>query len=208
MKRKILAMLLCVALTVALFGTLAVAAEENVTQPCTCGTETDTHAEGCPLYEAPKDETKDETKDVTPGEAAPQDVPAPVCNCGTETETHAETCPCYVAPAPVVPAPSAPVCNCESKDGTHAETCPCYVAPALTLFQKLMAAKTVEEFDAIASEAGAENLVLTCAEFDALEEHYYFLCNGVELDRSPVVYVVEDIPTSVNYTNVAPLPKI
>lgn len=86
MKRKILAMFLCVALTFAIFGTLAVGAEENVEQPaadptCTCGTEDETHAEDCALYE------KDETK-----------VEPPACTCGTENETHAEDCALYTAP--------------------------------------------------------------------------------------------------------------
>lgn len=272
MKRKILAMFLCVALTFAIFGTLAVGAEENVEQPaaaptctcgtedethaedcalyekdetkveppaCTCGTEDDTHAEDCALYtapeteqkeeiqeepkdetkEEPKDETKEETKDESKDETKdePKDeteeetkeepkvepkeetkdetkeepkVEAPVCNCGAEDDDHKETCPCYVPP----------VCDCGAQDGNHAEDCPCYVAPELTMFEKLMATETKEAFDELVSQL-EQPLELSCQEFDDLEAHYYYLCNGVEIDRSPIVY---EESSSVNYTNVAP----
>lgn len=51
---------------------------------CTCGTETDEHAEDCPLYVKPEE---------------------PACTCGSEDGIHAEDCPLYVAPEEPVESP-------------------------------------------------------------------------------------------------------
>lgn len=51
---------------------------------CTCGTETDEHAEDCPLYVKPEES---------------------VCTCGSENGIHAEDCPLYVAPEEPVESP-------------------------------------------------------------------------------------------------------
>ncbi|MDE6108304.1 MAG: hypothetical protein K2F83_06500, partial [Oscillospiraceae bacterium] len=50
---------------------------------CTCGSEDETHAEDCPLYEAPEE---------------PIETEGPVCTCGSEDGTHSSDCPLYVAP--------------------------------------------------------------------------------------------------------------
>lgn len=99
---------------------------------------------------------------------------------------------------PYVPLPDTTT-TCACPDGVHLEGCPLYAAPA---YDRLMAAQTAEEFEAIAAQYSAEELVFTPEEFDALDAHYYWLCNGIEIDRSPVVY---EESCSVNYTNVAPI---
>lgn len=234
MKRKLLAMLLCVVLAVGLFGTLAVAAEENVAKPtpeapvCDCGTETETHAETCALNAAPKAATE-----------------TPVCNCEPQDGTHAATCPCYVAPKAEV---EPPVCNCEPQDGTHAETCPCYVAPAPVapapetpapqqnpdhldtcsedctredctclchLVEKLVACETLEEFCTLLAQMTEEQLLsLSAEQYGKIEARLTELCAALAatlqpVEPEPVASVPagdsEVVTPTVNFTNVAPL---
>lgn len=195
MKRKILAMLLCVALTVALFGTLAVAAEENVTQPCTCATETDTHAEGCALYVAPKDETKD----VTPGEATPQNVP--VCNCESKDGTHAEACPCYVAPTTEEKPAHIEICT----DDCTVEVCVCLCH----LVKKIVASESLDQIWAIMDNMTEEQWNgLSEKQYEEIDNRIAALC--VVVDDTPQPEISEPAVESevifptVNFTKVAP----
>ena len=219
MKRKILAMLLCVALTFAIFGTLAVAAEENVAAPqtdapvCTCGTQDGTHAETCALY------AKHEAQQT------------PVCTCGTEDGTHAETCALYVKPevqpapeekkeeqeekkeeTPAEPAPSVPTCTCATQDGTHAEGCALYVAPVTNpghtgtcsdtcetqdcpclchIVAKLLATTNVEEFYTLAETLTQEQLeTLTQEQLEQISAHLA----SIEPQPAPPIVLEESEP--------------
>lgn len=152
--------------------------DESATVPtvqCSCGTQTDTHEENCPLYEEPAEET-------------------PVCTCDAENGVHGETCPLYV--------PQEPQCTCGTEGDEHEEDCPLYQEPERSVYERLMAAETKEEFDAIIAEIPEEDRVFTCEQFDDLEARYYFLSTGETLDRSPIV---DEVSTTVNFTNVAPL---
>ena len=98
--KKVIALLISLTLLVSsvLPGTLAVSIDQeqqdqNEQQDiCTCGSTDDKHAEGCPLYEAPKTLT-------TPA-------PEKTCTCGSTNDTHTEDCPLYEAPDTLAtPAP-------------------------------------------------------------------------------------------------------
>lgn len=214
MNRKIFAILLCVALTAALFGTLAVAAEENVAQPtpdtptCTCNAEEGApHAEDCDLYE------KDEIK-----------VEPPVCTCNAaEGDPHTEDCPCYVeqdetkdetkdeTEEEVKEEPSE--CKCGAEDGNHAEDCPLYK----TLFDRLMACKTLDAFcDLLESATEAEYSLLTEEQMEKLTAHLTALMpepdppvvieENVEPDTvESDVELGQPVTPAVDYTNVAPI---
>lgn len=138
MKHKLFAIVISLALivTMALPGTLAIAAdqdsstgeiapaveapdtEENPVEntdsasviapvECSCGTEIENHAEDCPLYVTPvSDDTQAE------------------CTCRTENDVHGEACPLYVAPAPADPVKE---CTCGTETEVHTEDCPLYV---------------------------------------------------------------------------------
>lgn len=149
----------------------------DVSAECTCGVETEVHSETCPLYVAP-------ASHETPME----------CTCGAENDVHTEPCPLFVAPQADEPA-----CNCTSVDGIHAENCPLYQA---SVYERLLAAKTLDEFQAIIDAASEEELSsFTCEEFDNVDAHYIYLSTGKYPDYSPVVDEVMEI---VNFTNVAP----
>ena len=199
MKRKLLAMLLCVTLVFALFGTLAVAAEENVAQPtpsghvCDCGTEDGSHAETCPCYVAP-----------APAEPAPS---GPVCICGTEDGSHAETCPCYVAPTPAAPAPEEKPAHIETcdEDCTAAECgCICHVVDKLLAtqnldeFYALIMTLTQEQLDAMAQE----QLTQVVAHMEAMEPQP---APAIVLEQSEPPVESEVYTPAKDFTNVAPL---
>lgn len=99
---------------------------------------------------------------------------------------------------PYVPLPDTTT-TCACPDDMHLEGCPLYVAPA---YDRLMAAQTAEEFEAIAAQYSAEELVFTPEEFDALDAYYIYLTTGEYPSYEPVVDVVSG---TVNFTNVAPL---
>ena len=181
------------------------------TPACTCGTQDGVHAEGCPLYTAPAE---------------------PACTCGTKDGVHAEGCPLYAAPA-------EPACTCGTKDGVHAEGCPLYAAPAepalpekpahidtcvegctgegcecachkLSLFEKLMACKTLDELFAIVDVTPEEELMALTDEENAEIE-----AKIAALESEPLPPVVleecenesvisEIIYPAVNFANVAP----
>lgn len=197
MKKRIFALLLCIAMVLSITiitsaeDTEAPAADAALTEVplCTCGTEDDIHADTCPMYVAPAEpETPEEPE--APGEDTP------VCTCGTEDDTHAEDCPLYVALEEEL------TCTCGTEDDTHAEDCPLYVAPELSLYEKLMATETAEEFDSLIAEYTSEELVFSCEEFDDLDAHYIYLTTGEYPNYEPVVDVVLSI---VDFTNAAPL---
>ena len=149
MKKRFIAFLLCFAMVLPILPVYAVT-EEAV---CTCGTETDVHADTCALYVAPEPTC---TCDAAEGEAHKEDcalyVAPAVCTCdAAEGEAHKEDCALYVAPV---------VCTCDAAEGeTHKEGCALYVAPVTAeetetssdpvadLFNRLMSAQTYEELD-------------------------------------------------------------
>ena len=151
------------------------------TPTCTCGTQDGVHAEGCPLYVAPSE---------------------PVCSCGTQDGVHAEGCPLYVAP--VEPA-HIETCV-EGCTGEGCE-CPCH---KLSLFERLMACKTLDELFAIVDETPeAELMALT------EEENAQIEAKIAALEPEPLPPVVleecenetvisEIIYPAVNFDNVAP----
>lgn len=75
---------------------------------CTCGSTDGTHAEDCPLYEAPKTLTT-----PAPGETTPP-APEKTCTCGSTNDTHTEDCPLYEAPDTLLATP-APVSDPAAK---------------------------------------------------------------------------------------------
>lgn len=233
MKRKLLAMLLCAALTFAIFGTLAVGAEENVTEltqdpapvcncaakedtphaencpcyvapTCTCGTEDDIHTEDCALYTAPEAEPKEEPQEEPKEEPQEELKEEPKAEPKEEAKEEPKEEPQEEPQeeAKEEPKDETPVCDCGTENDTHAEDCPCYVAPELTLYERLMATTTKEEFDSIIAQASQEELVFPCQEFDDLDAHYIYLTTGEYPNYEPVVDVVLSI---VDFTNAAPL---
>ena len=167
---------------------------EEPVKTCTCDpkpAEGEAHKEGCPLYVAPEQ----------PAEAEK------TCTCDpqpAEGEAHKEGCPLYVAPEQ--PAEAEKTCTCDPKPAegeAHKEGCPLYVEPDAPLYDRLMAAETLEAFTTIVEQADEKELSdFTCEEFDNVEAHYVFLSTGEYPDYSPVVDEVMEI---VNFDNVAPL---
>ena len=157
------------------------------TPACTCGTEDATHAEGCPLHVAPVD---------------------PVCSCGAENDVHAEDCPLYAPPVePVLPEEPAHIDTCvEGCTGEGCE-CPCH---KLSLFERLMACKTLDELFAIVDATPEEELMALTDEENAKIE-----AKIAALEPEPLPPVVleecenesvisEIIYPAVNFDNVAP----
>ena len=169
-------------------------APSETPKECTCDpkpAEGEAHKEGCPLYVAPEQ----------PAEAEK------TCTCDpqpAEGEAHKEGCPLYVAPEQ--PAEAEKTCTCDPKPAegeAHKEGCPLYVEPDAPLYDRLMAAETLEAFTTIVEQADEKELSdFTCEEFDNVEAHYVFLSTGEYPDYSPVVDEVMEI---VNFDNVAPL---
>lgn len=179
---------------------------------CSCGTETEVHCEGCPLYIA----------------AVPTD-PVKACTCGTEDDIHTEGCPLYVkaeeVPSVTVGTPSdaekpgvttgSPECTCDPKPAegeAHKKDCPLYVAQVAepSLFERLMACKTLEELFTIVDETPQEVLLALTEEENAQIE-----AKIAQLEPEPLPPVVieetMDVPVvseiiypTVNFDNVAP----
>jgi hypothetical protein len=202
---------------------------------CTCGTENGVHAEDCPLYEAPSDPVCTcGTQDGVHAEDCPlYEAPSdPVCTCGTQDGVHAEGCPLYEAPSDLV-------CTCGTQDGVHTEGCPLYEVPVepvlpeepahidtcvegcigencecpcheLSLFERLMACKTLDEIDIVLEEATDEEFAsLTDEENREIDAYIESLepapLPAVVIEESDDETVVSEIvyPT-VSFTNVAP----
>lgn len=187
---------------------------------------------------APAQETTDVVPEDTGDlgdEQQPDDEQPVVCTCGAaEGAAHAEDCPLYVNPEQPEdekqPEDEQPVaCTCGAAEGAaHAEDCPLYVAPeqpedeqqpvvtklvdstALTaLFERLMAAETMEAFEAIIEETPEEQLkALTEEQVAQVEAH----AESLEPEPLPPIDVTPSEPPvqsevyrpTVNYTNVAP----
>lgn len=235
MKRKGLIAIICSALILAMAvpGTLALAADESGSESlmtinaCTCNTEDGIHTTDCSLYDAGEEPAlslvaSSDTADATSTESDASDVEesntadtadsfGTVVDPSTETtgdgvesntvDTTSGTVDTTPAETEAKESATAPVCTCGATDSIHKEDCPLYENEA-ALYQKLIATKSQKEFDAIIAGYTEKNLVFTCEEFDNLEAHYYFLSTGKVLDRS---LVVDEVSTTVNFTNVAPL---
>ena len=157
------------------------------TPACTCGTVDDVHAEGCPLYAAPAE---------------------PACSCGTNDGVHAEGCPLYTAPAePALPEKPAHIDSCV--EGCTSEGCECD-CHKLSLFEKLMACKTLDELFAIVDVTPEDELMALTDEENAEIE-----AKIAALESEPLPPVVleecenesvisEIIYPAVNFANVAP----
>lgn len=159
---------------------------------CTCGAaEGAAHAEDCPLYVNPEQP------------ADKQDEPPAACTCGAaESAAHAEDCPLYVNPEQ--PAEE------QDKQDEQPVVTKLVDSTALTaLFERLMAAETMEAFEAIIEETPEEQLkALTEEQVAQVEAH----AESLEPEPLPPIDVTPSEPPvqsevyrpTVNYTNVAP----
>lgn len=202
--KKVLALILCLALvlSVTLPGTLAVsAAEDSVTgdfaaeetsQPTETSTET-----GAPDESGSTETTTGETQPDTTDETGDTTGDTADGNGDSNGSTEATEAPAETDPTET----TAPQCTCGREDGEHDEGCPCYEVE-LTLYERLMATTSVEEFDAIIAECTEEQLIFSCEEFDNLDDHYIYLTTGEYPSHEPIVDYVSE---TVNFTNVAPL---
>ena len=164
-----------------------------------------------------------------------QDEQPVACTCGAaEGAAHAEDCPLYVNPEQPDEEQQPVACTCGAAEGAaHAEDCPLYVNPeqpadeqdkqdeqpvvtklvdstALTaLFERLMAAETMEAFEAIIEETPEEQLkALTEEQVARVEAH----ADSLMPEPLPPIDVTPSEPPvqsevyrpTVNYTNVAP----
>ena len=157
---------------------------------CTCGAaEGAAHAEDCPLYVAPEQPADEQDK---------QDEQPVVCTCGAaEGAAHAEDCPLYVAPE-------------QPTDEQQPVVTKLVDSTALTaLFERLMAAETMEAFEAIIEETPEEQLkALTEEQVAQVEAH----ADSLMPEPLPPIDVTPSEPPvqsevyrpTVNYTNVAP----
>ena len=162
---------------------------------CTCEpqpAEGEAHKEGCPL--APLSCTCDPAP--LEGEAHKEGCPL-TCTCVSQPLTgtiHKEGCPLYVAPLTCTRDPQP------AEGEPHAETCPLYVAPELTLVERLLATKTLEEYMSIVEGATEEELTLSDDDYNLIDAQYIYLTTGEYPSFDPVVYTVIE---TVNYTCVA-----
>ena len=195
MKHKVFAIVISLALIMVMVlpGTLAISiAQDSLTGELTPAMETPV------TEETPAGDT----------DPAPVDVPAE-CTCGAETEVHSETCPLYVAPT----SHETPMeCTCGAENDVHTESCPLYVAQVAgsSLFERLMACKTLEELFALIDETPEEELMqLSDSEVAEVEAKIAELepepLPAVVIDESADEPVISEIiyPT-VNFDNVAP----
>ena len=178
--------------------------------------------------------TGDLDDEQQPGDEQPTDPDAEpvVCTCGAaEGAAHTEDCPLYVNPEQPgdekKPEDEQPVvCTCGAAEGAaHAEDCPLYVNPeqpadeqqpvvtkmvdSSALFERLMAAETMEAFEAIVEETPEEQLkALTEEQVAQVEAH----ADSLMPEPLPPIDVTPSEPPvqsevyrpTVNYTNVAP----
>ena len=157
---------------------------------CTCTPVEDVHAAECALYVAPE---------------APAEQPEEKqCTCTPMEGVHAAECALYVAPEAPAEQIEEKQCTCTLVEGMHAAECALYEELVKTLYEQLMDAESLEEFEAIVEVADEEEVnAFTNEEFDEVDAHYYYLKTGKVPGSSPVIdYVM--IP-AVNYDNVAPL---
>ena len=163
---------------------------------CTCGAaEGAAHAEDCPLYVNPEQPT---------GEQDKQDEQPVACTCGAaEGAAHAEDCPLYVNP-------EQPAEDEKQPEDEQPVVTKLVDSTALTaLFERLMAAETMEAFEAIIEETPEEQLkALTEEQVAQVEAH----ADSLMPEPLPPIDVTPSEPPvqsevyrpTVNYTNVAP----
>ena len=183
--------------------------EENPVTPLTL----DDTTEETPVVDATKTEetpvVEDQKTEETPVIEDEKTEQTPVCTCTPVEGVHAAECAlnAKTEEPPVVEEPKVeetPVCTCTPVEGVHVEGCALYQEHEKTLYEQLMDAETLEEFEAIVEAASEEELSsFTCEEFDEVDAHYIYLKTGEIVDRSPIVY--EEYIPAVNYDNVAPL---
>lgn len=209
MKHKVLALLLCLAiiLTMTLPGTLTVSSDTDAltTQLLIPGAAEKAAATETP---EPPTETPVETPAETPSEEPsqePSEEPSeePAQEPSVEPSEEPTTGENNTEDTTTTTEPE-PTCTCGATDGNHTEGCALYTEPEkeLSLYEKLMATKSAAEFDAIIAECTEDQLVFCCEEFDQLNDHYIYLTTGAYPSHEPIV---EEVSTTVNFTNVAPL---
>lgn len=155
MKRKALALILCLAviLTVALPGTLAVSMDtQTTTSTVTLGSKSKTDPQ--PTTEPPATTEIAENTPQTPANQAES----------TNEPTTQPTVPETTVPETTVPETSAPQCTCATTDGNHAEGCELYVEPEEAepfdpqkAYDQLMACETYQQMDEITGKFTDEN---------------------------------------------------
>ena len=162
---------------------------------CTCGAaEGAAHAEDCPLYVNPEQPDDEQDK---------QDEQPVACTCNAaEGAAHAEDCPLYVAP-------EQPDDEQDKQDEPPVATKLVDSTALTALFERLMAAETMEEFEAIIEETPEEQLkALTEEQVAQVEAH----ADSLMPEPLPPIDVTPSEPPvqsevyrpTVNYTNVAP----
>lgn len=151
-----------------------------------------------------------ETTDVVPGdtgdlddEQQPDDEQPVACTCGAaEGAAHAEDCPLYVNP-------EQPADEQDKQDEQPVATKLVDSTALTALFERLMAAETMEAFEAIVEETPEEQLkALTEEQVAQVEAH----AESLEPEPLPPIDVTPSEPPvqsevyrpTVNYTNVAP----
>lgn len=128
-------------------------------------------------------------------EKQPEDEQQPVCTCGAaEDAAHAEDCPLYVNP---------------EQPGDEQQPVVTKPVDSTALFERLMAAETMEAFEAIVEETPEEQLkALTEEQVAQVEAH----ADSLMPEPLPPIDVTPSEPPvqsevyrpTVNYTNVAP----
>lgn len=199
MKKKLLALLLSGAMILTL-TTPAAFAEEPEGEccgacgqvECVCPPE-EAPCEVCGEIECVCEKAEELPEEEVPGAAAPEIPEEPtVCEICGEIE-----CVCEKIEEPEVP--EVPETSEEPTEEPKAEET---AEEEMSLFERLMACETLEEFMAIVEAASEEELFFTCEEFDSVDAHYIYLSTGEYPDYSPVV---DEVVETVNFTNVAPL---
>lgn len=158
---------------------------------CNCTPVDGVHANTCPLYEAPKTEEKT-------GDTQPPAETEKKCTCGAADGTHTAECALYVKPQETTPT-TPPVTETQPQD------------PAVTsLFDQLMACKTLDELFTLADKTPEEQLLALTDEQNAQIE-----AKIAALEPEPLPPVVigetkdepvtsEIIYPTVNFDKVAP----
>lgn len=210
MKHKFLILILCLVLMLSLAvpGTLALASEDEDTPETTEPFE-DTQATD-ETESVPEDvaEPTSSESDQDPDETeAPADTVEDTQDSGVavhsdmDEDSESAEVPGTADETDPVPEDTRPDEDDEVEESDEGED-DADEGEDLSLYEKLMAAQTAEEFDAIILAAAEDELVFSCAEFDALDDYYVYLTTGAYPDHSPVV---DHVSTTVNFTNVAPL---
>lgn len=218
MKKKTIALLLGMAMLFAAFAPGVFAEEANTSTPAPTETpvETATPPETTETAEPTVAPTTTPSGDATATPTtqptteptatpvvAPTETPV-VCTCGAaEGEPHKEGCPLYVKPASEASSKHIDTCT----EGCTGEDCKC---PCHTLFERLMACKTLEELFKLIDDTPEEELMqLSEEQVAAVEAKIAALepepLPAVVIEESTDEPVISEIvyPT-VNFDDVAP----